>query len=192
VATETLLSFVLFGFGLGFFAANMKVVADLLRFRLRRASAVLVWEIPKPRYYGFALALGAVLGVLVAVKIFILGRAPNQLFGEVMMFVYYGYAFPLSTRIARGFYRDGVWSDSGFMPWGQISAVSWKEEGSATQGGVTLILISHFRSIAKRLQVPGHLYGEARRVLRDKIKAHDIHIGGSGLDLGSRDEQDAV
>ena len=44
------------------------------------------------------------------------------------MFVYYGYAFPLSTRILRGFYRDGVWSDTGFMRWGQISAVSWKEE----------------------------------------------------------------
>ena len=73
------------------------------------------------------------------------------------------------------------------MPWGTISAVSWKEEE-----GVTLVLISHFRSIAKRLAVPGHLYGQARRVLRDKIKTHDIHIGGSGLDLGSRDDQDAV
>jgi hypothetical protein len=165
----------------------MKVVAELVRFRLRTTSALLVWENPKPRYYGFALALGAVLGMLVAVKIFILGRSPGQLFGEVMMLLYYGYAFPLSTRIARGFYRDGVWSDSGFMPWRQISAVSWKEEG-----GVTLVLISHFRSIAKRLAVPGPLYGQARRVLRDKIKAHDIHIGGTGLDLGSRDDSDAV
>ena len=96
-----------------------------------------------------------------------------------MMFVYYGYAFPLSTRIARGFYGDGVWSDSGFMRWGQISAVSWKEEGR-----VTLILISHFRNIARRLEVPAHLYGQARRVLRDKVKAHDIHIAGAGSDLG--------
>jgi hypothetical protein len=35
-------------------------------------------------------------------------------------------------------------------------------------------------------------YGEARRLLRDRITAHDIHIGGAGLDLGSRDERDAV
>jgi hypothetical protein len=184
---QSLLPQVLFLFGVGFFAANLKVVLDLLRFQLRKTSALLVWENPKPPYYGFALALGVILGVLVAVKIFVLGREPNQLFGEVMMFVYYGYAFPLSTRIARGFYRDGVWSDSGFMPWGQISAVSWREEK-----GVTLVLISHFRSIAKRLSVPGHLYGEARRVLRDKVKAHDIHIGRPGLDLGSRDDEDAV
>ena len=184
---DVLLSRILFLFGVGFFIANAKVITDLLRFRRRKRGALLIWQNPKPRYYGFTLALGVVLGLLVAFKLFYQRRAPDQLFGELMMFVYYGYALPLSTRIARGFYQDGVWSDAGFMPWGQISAVSWKEEGS-----VTLVLISHFRNIAKRLQVPGPLYGEARRVLRDKVKAHDIHIGGSGLDLGSRDDQDAV
>ena len=69
------------------------------------------------------------------------------------MLLYYGYAFPLSTRIARGFYRDGVWSDTGFMRWGQISAVAWKEEG-----GVTLVLISRLRSLARPLHVPGDVY----------------------------------
>jgi len=103
------------------------------------------------------------------------------------MFVYYGYAFPMSTRIARGFYRDGVWSDGGFMPWARISAVSWREEPV-----VTLVLISRVHHVAKRLEVPGHLYGQARRLLRDKVKAHDVHIGGAGLDLGSRDDADAV
>ena len=73
------------------------------------------------------------------------------------------------------------------MRWGQISAVSWKEERA-----VTLVMISHFRSIARRLEVPGHLYGQARRLLRERVKAHDIHIGGTGLELGSRDEADAV
>ena len=184
---DVVLPQILFLFGVGFLAANVKVVADLLRFRVRKSSALLIWETPKPRYYGFMLGLGTVLGLLVLFKVFVLRRTVDQLFGETMMFVYYGYAFPLSTRIARGFYRDGVWADSGFMRWGQISAVSWKEEG-----GITLILISHFRQIARRLQVPGPLYGEARRLLRDKVKAHDIHIGGSGLDLGSRDDQDAV
>ena len=184
---DVLLPRLLFLFGIGFLAANVKVTADVLRFQFRKASALLIWEGPKPRFYGFALALGAILGALVMIKIFALGRSPGELFGEVMMFLYFGYAVPLSTRIARGFYQDGVWSDSGFMPWGQISAVSWKE-GEA----VTLILISHFRRIARRLDVPGPLYGQARRLLRDKVKAHDIHIGGAGLDLGSRQDQDAV
>jgi len=184
---QALLPTVLFVFGVGFLAANLKLIADLLRFRLRKASALLVWQNPKPPYYGFALALGVTLGLLVMVKILILRRPPGQLFGEMMMFVYYGYAFPLSTRIARGFYEDGVWSDSGFIRWGQISAVTWKEEGS-----LTLLVVPHFRQIARRLVVPGHLYGQARRLLRDKVKAHDIHIGGAGLDLGSRDDADSV
>ena len=187
MSPELLIPRLLFLFGIGFGAANLKVMSELIRFRVRKSSALLVWKNPKPRFYGFALALGVVLGVLVVFKVVVLGRPPTQLFGEAMMFVYYGYLFPLSTRIARGFYRDGVWSDSGFMRWGQISAVSWKEEGA-----VTLVLISHFRSIARRLEVPGHLYGQARRLLRDRVKAHDIHIGGTGLELGSRNEADAV
>ena len=184
---DALLEKLLFLFGIGFLAANAKLGADLLRFRIRRRSALLVWQNPKPPYYGLTLALGVILGILVAFKVFVQGRPPDQLFGEVMMFVYYGYAFPLSTRIARGFYRDGVWSDTGFIRWGQISAVSWKEEDA-----VTLVLISNLRNIARRLRVPGHLYGQARRLLRDRVNAHDIHIRGSGLDLGSRDAQDAV
>lgn len=181
------LSQVLFVFGVGFFFANLKVIVDLIRFRLRRSAAILTWQNPKPPLYGFSLGLGVVLGVLLAFKLLVQHRSFDQLFGETMMFVYYGYSLPLSTRIARGFYRDGVWSDTGFMAWKQISAVSWREEGA-----VTLILISRLRHIARRLHVPGDLYGQARRLLRDKVKAHDIHIGGTGLDLGARDEADAV
>jgi len=182
-----LFSQVLFVFGVGFLVANIIIISDLLRFRFRRASSLLVWESPKPRFYGFSLALSVVLGLLVVVRIFVLEHSVNQLFGEVMMLVYYGYAFPMSTRITRGFYRDGVWADRGFLSWGQISAVSWRE-GTA----VTLLLVPHVHQVVKSLKVPGHLYGEARRLLLDKIKAHDIQMGVAGLDLGSRDEADAV
>lgn len=183
---EQLLPRVLFLFGVAFLAANLRVVAELVRFRTRRRHALLTWKPSKPRYYGLNLAIGVVLGVLLAFRIFVQRRPPDQLFGEAMMFVYYGYAVPLSTRILRGFYEDGVWADSGFMRWASINAVSWKEER-----GVTLVLVSHVRSVARRLEVPGHLYGQSRRLLRDKVKTHDIHISG-GLDLGSREEQDAV
>jgi hypothetical protein len=189
----------LFLFGVGFLAANLKLVVDLLRYQRRKRSALLTWQGPKPRTYGFSLALGVTLGLLIAVKVFMLKWPPEQLFGETMMFLYYGYAFPLSTRISRGFYDEGVWSDSGFMRWAQISALSWKEQDPAAappsgaaarvqNHGVTLILISHFRNIARHLEVPGHLYGQVRRLLRDRIKARDIQIGGTGLDLGGRDE----
>jgi len=174
-------------FGVGFLCANIWVAWQLLSYRRRRRSALLVWEAAKPRYYGLNLGLGAMFGVLLAMDVFVLDRPLAQLFGEVMMCAYYGYAFPMSVRIARGFYDEGVWADSGFMPWTQISAMSWKEEPS-----VKLILVSRVRSIARHLTVPGHLYGQVRRLLRDRIAAHDIQIGGAGLDLGFRDERDAV
>jgi len=187
LSVQVLLQRILFVFGVGFFIANVLILADLVRFRLRRRSALLVWQADKPRYYAFSLALGVVLGLLFVFKLFVQHRPLNTLLGESMMFIYYGYALPLSTRISRGFYRDGVWSDSGFMRWAQIAAVSWKEEG-----GVTLVLVSRFRQIARTLSVPGHLYGQARRLLRDRIQAHDINMGGAGLDLGTRDERDSI
>jgi hypothetical protein len=175
----------LFVLGLGFLGANIKVGLDLIRYRRHRRSALLTWRGPRPAYYRFNILLAVTLGLLLAAKL--VRQEPDRAFGEAMMFVYYGCAFPLSTRIARGFYGDGIWSDSGFMRWAQISAVAWKEEGR-----VTLILISRLRQIARRLEVPPQLYGQARRVLRDKIKDHDLHINSAGLDLGSRDEEDSV
>jgi hypothetical protein len=175
----------LFILGLGFLVANIKVAVDLVRFRRRRQTALLTWRGPRPAYYRFNILLAVTLGLLLAAKL--VRQEPDRAFGEAMMFMYYGCAFPLSTRIARGFYGDGIWSDSGFMRWAQISAVSWQEEGR-----ITLVLISHFRNIARRLVVPAHLYGQARRVLRDKVSEHALRIGGAGLDLGSRDDRDAV
>jgi hypothetical protein len=174
-------------FGLGFLVANIRLGASLWAYRRRLRSALLVWPGAKPKYYSFSLALGVVLGLLLIIEAFVLRRSPRSIFGEAMMFIYYGYTFPLSTRIRRGFYGDGIWSDSGFMKWSEISAVSWKEEPT-----LTLILISHVQSIARRLEVPGQLYGQARRLLRDRIQAHDIHIAGAGLDLGTRDERDSI
>jgi len=180
------LSPVLFLFGVGFLVANLRVVAELLRYRARRRGALLTWQNPKPAYYGFSLGLGVVLGLLLVFRLFIQHRPFDQLFGEAMMFLYYGYALPLSTRIARGFYQDGVWTDGGFMPWRQIAAVSWREER-----GITLVLLSRVRQMARTLRVPSDLYGEARRLLRDRVKSDDLHVTG-GLGLGSRAEQDAV
>jgi hypothetical protein len=181
------LGWLLFLFGVGFLVANLKIAVDFLRFRRIRRSALLIWSATRPRFYSFSLALAVVLGLLLLFHVVVQRRPPNQLFGEAMMFVYFGYALPLSTRIQRGFYEDGVWSESGFMRWAEVSAMSWLEEGA-----VTLLLVSHLKNIARRLNVPGSLYGQARRVLRDKIKTHDICIGGMGIDLGSRDDQDAV
>jgi hypothetical protein len=174
----------LFLFGIGFLGANLKVGLDLLKYRRQRQDALLVWPSTYP-FYRLSVLLGITQGLLL-VSLLLLRLPAQQIFGLAMMFIYFLCATPLSARIARGFYREGVWSDSGFVKWEDISGVSWRQEGP-----VTLLLISHVRYIAKRLQVPGHLLGPARKLLRDKVSTHHLHLGG-GLDLGLRDERDAV
>lgn len=181
------LSRVLYLFGIGYFIANLKVVVDLVRFRRRSRRALLTWPSPRPPFYRLNLAIGVTLGVLLVIRLGVQRRAPTELFGETMMFLYYGYAVVLQRRIRRGFFEEGVWSDSVFMRWGQIEGVSWREAKE-----VTLVLVMRGRELARTLRVPGEVYGESRRVLREKVAAHDIHIRGMGLDLGVRDERDAV
>ena len=179
------LTFTLVALGAGFLVANARLILEHVRFLRRRRSAALIWPSPKPPYYGTALALAVVLGILVSYKVLVLRR---QVFGEGMMFLYYGYLLPMSLRIRRGFYEDGVWTDSGFVPYREIGGISWREG----EHQVTLIVISRLRNLARRLAVPLEHYGAARRLLRDKIKKHDIQFAGTGLDLGERDERNAV
>ena len=181
--------------GIGFLVANIRVGIDALNFLRRRSSALLTWRGPRPRYYGLQLALGVVLGLLLAFDILRLMRVPPsvrsqfvpQVFGVGMMFLYYGYLVPLSRRIGRGFYADGIWSETGFVPYWRIGAVSWREGEE-----IALVIVSRLRNLARRLIVPGVHYGAARRLLREKIGAHDIQLIRTGLELGAHDERDDI
>jgi hypothetical protein len=168
--------------GVGFLVANARLVLQYVRFLRRRRGALLIWPGPKPPYYGMALAIGVTLGLLIFYKLIVLRQYP---FGEIMMFVYYAYLMPLSTRIGRGFYEDGIWADTSFIPYHDVGGISWREG----ERQITLIVISRLRKLARRLNVPGDKYGAARRLLRDKIGEHAIRFTGTGRDLGSRDER---
>jgi hypothetical protein len=169
--------------GFGFLVANVKLAFDYLRYLKRQRSALLIWRPPKPPHYTFGLGLGVALGLLVFAKIVLLRR---QAFGEAMMFLYYAYFFPMSLTIGRGFYEDGIWAETTFIPYHEIGGISWREG----EQQISLIVISRLRNLARRLIVPGDKYGAARRLLRDKIGEHAIHFTGTGLDLGDRDERD--
>ena len=178
-----LLTGVLFLLGVGFLAANLKLAYDYVRFLRRRQGALLTWRTPKPPQYTFALALGGALGLLVVAKLVFLHR---QAFGESMMFLYYAYFFPMSLTIGRGFYEDGIWAETTFIPYAEVGGITWREG----EHQATLIVISRLRNLARRLAVPLEHYGAARRLLRDKIGEHQIHFFGTGLDLGVHDERD--
>ncbi len=179
---------ILFVLGLGFLVANVRAGLELVRWARRRPSALVTWPARRPAYYGLSLAIGVALGLLLLFKMFLQPRVSVALFGELMMFAYYGYAVPLTARIGRGLYADGIWADSGFMKYTDIGGLSWKGEESQT-----LVVISRLRTLARPLQVPGTALGEVRRLLREKIANHAIEFeGGPGLHLGGRDVRDSV
>jgi hypothetical protein len=182
-----MISTLLLLFGAGFLIANLRLLLQYLRYRRIRGTAVLTWRTPKPHYYGLLLAIGVVLGLLVFYKIAVQQREVIDAFGVGMMFVYYAYLLPLSLRIRRGFYADGLWDEYGFLPYSEIGGLTWRENGQ-----VALVVSHRGREVARRLIVPQAAYGAARRLLRDRIASHDIHFTGKMLDLGAHDERDDV
>jgi len=177
------LTAVLLLLGIGFLAANLKLAYEYVRFLRRRHGAVLTWRAAKPPQYTFTLALGLALGLLVFAKLVLLHR---QAFGESMMFLYYAYFFPMSLTIGRGFYEDGIWAETSFIPYSEVGGVSWREG----EHQATLIVISRLRNLARRLTVPGDKYNAARRLLRDKVGDGALHFNGTGLDLRAADGDD--
>ena len=152
--------------GVGFLLSNLRLLVRLLRFCRLRSSAVLTWPGRRLSSYGISLGFGVLFEVLVFVKVVVQQRPLVDAFGEGMMFVYYAYAFPLSLHIGQGFYRDGVWSDKGFVPYTQVGGLSCREDEN-----LTLVLIHRVRNLVRRLDVPPEHYGEVRRPLWDKIAA---------------------
>jgi len=175
----------LLALGLLFVIVDLRVGWLIVTWWRKRTRAVLVWPPPKPPFYALNLAIGVLLGLLLFVTAYLL-RPTASHFGIAMMFLYYGYLLPLSTRIKRGLYTDGIWTDSGFMRYAEIGGLTWR-------GNDTLVLASREKTLARRLRVPGEALGEVRHFLREKIGAHDIEFdAGPGIHLGSRDTRESV
>lgn len=172
-------------FGLGFLIANARALLLHLHYWRRRRHALLVWPARRPPFYGMQLGIAAALGLLLVYNVFFRLPPPETLFGEGMMFLYYAYAVPMSARIPRGFYREGVWSDRGFVRYAGIGGLAWREGKEPV-----LLLVAEGGGTARSLLVPGHHYGAARRLLRDLIAQHAIRLSGHGLDLGVKDERE--
>ena len=175
----------LLALGVLFVIVNVKVGSQILAWWRLRKQAVVTWPGPKPPFYAINLAIGVMLGILLFVSAG-LRRPPSSLFGVAMMFLYYGYLLPLSTRIRLGLYERGIWTDSGFMRYTDIGGLTWK-------GDDTLVIASSLKATARRLTVPGVHLGEVRHYLRDKIGEHAIEFdAGPGLHLGTRDTRESV
>ena len=176
----------LLALGLLFVVVDVIVGAQIMSWWAKRHTSILTWPGPRPPFYAINLAIGVLLGILLFVTAYVVPRPAASVFGVAMMFLYYGYLLPLSTRIRRGLYRDGIWTDSGFMRYTEIGGLTWK-------GDDTLVLASRRKALARRLRVPGIHLGEVRHLLREKIGDHAIEFeAGPGLHLGSRDTRESV
>jgi len=113
--------------GVGFFIADLRLFYQFLRFRRLRHSALLTWPATNPPFSGLVVVLGAVLSLLIVYKLAFLRMSIINVFGETTMLVYYVYAMPLSAKIGRGFYEDGIWADAGFVPYWKIGGLSWRQ-----------------------------------------------------------------
>lgn len=185
---QSVVPHVLVVIGLGFLVANLRLCVLFWRHRQLRAEAILTWPGRRPPYYGLVLGMAVVLGILVFVELVVQRRPPIDVFGEAMMFVYYGYLLPLSARIGRGIYASGVWADSRYVPFEHIGGLSWREGPQPT-----LLLVPRQRRVAFPLAVPRMHLAAVRRILRDKIAGHQIHISERALDLDvAHDARDAV
>lgn len=180
-----LLPKVLLVLGMGFLVANVRAAVDLARWARRKPTALAVWVPPRPPFYAMNVTIGVAMGCLLLSALFV-PRSPAALFGELMMFVYYALVVPATARINRGLYADGIWAESGFMPYAQIGGLRW-------QGDSILVVASRLRTLARRLHVPGTRLGEVRRLLREKIAEHAIDIdAGPGIHLGGHDARNDV
>jgi hypothetical protein len=174
-------------FGLGFLVATLSGLAQQARYWRRRRTAILTWPAPRPALFRMQVTIGVVSGLLLVYNLLVRPGAADQAFGVGMMFVYYAGIVPLSARIERGFYRDGVWSDRRFVRYGHIGALTWREDPEPA-----LLLASRNGRSAVRLVVPGRQFGAVRRLLRDLIGSHAIHLEDAGLHLGLKDEREDV
>jgi hypothetical protein len=176
----------LFLFGVGFLAANLVTAWVWIQDWRRRKQAVLAWRMPPSRFSALPVLISVGLGLVIIYKLVVLQWPVWRLFGEAMMLTYYGYLYPLSLRVKRGFYEQGVRFDRGFARWEAITGMTWRHEGPP------VLVAAYGRQRAGRLTVPLELLGAARRVLRDRIAARQIRFTPGPLDLGGHDEREDV
>ena len=102
------------------------------------------------------------------------------------MFVYYGYLLPLSTRIRRGFYEDGIWTDSGFMPYTEVGGHQLRRAND------TVVADRHLALKTWRGGCRARSSTTAQRGVSCATRSASTRSTstGPGLDLGARDERD--
>jgi hypothetical protein len=174
---ETVLSAGLLALGVYFSVLLGRGLAGYAKFRQVRPTAVLTWPVRPPAHFPFLLVLGGV-SAGVAVLNGYLDRPFPHVMSQALMALYFIIMVPLSLRIHLGFYRDGVWADTGFLPYAKIGRMTFRETPE-----IVLLLLPRGRSRSVRLPVPPEEYGAVRKVLEEKRREGLVHVDDGILGL---------
>ena len=132
---------------------------------------------PRPAYFSLLLLLGVVSAMVAALNAF-MQRPVHHVIPQGVMSLYFILMVPLSARIHLGLYRDGVWADAGFLPWGQIGRMAFFETPE-----IVLVLLPRTGSASFRLPVPPAEYAAVRKTLEEKARAHVLNVEAGILGL---------
>jgi hypothetical protein len=113
-----------------------------------RPTAVLTWPVPRSGQFPFLLALGVVATAVTALNAY-LDRPLHHVVSQALMAAYFILMVPLCQSIRLGFYDQGVWADTGFLPYANIGRIAFRETPE-----IVLILLPRGRSGSFRLPVP--------------------------------------
>jgi hypothetical protein len=192
LSNETILSVVLVGLGLYFAVLLVQGLAGYLHYRRLRPTALLTWP-PRRRARGlfFIFFILGLLAPATAVLNWYLARPLHHVVSLGLMALYFMLMVPLTGRIRLGLYQEGVWADAGFLPWGRIARMAFRdddEEGerrsrSRATAEIMLILVSRGGSGSFRLPVPPDEYGAVRKLIEEKVRARVVNMEGGILGL---------
>ena len=176
--SETLMTIILLGLAVYFSILVARVLSGYLKFRRLRPTALLTWPTRRPPHFFLLVVLG-VVAFAVAVLNSSLHRPFHHVYSQGVMAAYFILMVPLAARIRLGLYRDGVWADSGFLPWAKIGRLAFLE----TPEIVLVLLPKGGFGSAFRLLVPPHEYAAVRKVLEEKIRAREVMMEEAILGL---------
>ena len=174
---ETFLTLALLALAVYFSVLVARSLSGYLLFRRIRSTALVTWPIRAPAHFPYLMILGLV-SAGVAVLNSYLHKPFHHVYSQGVMAVYFTVFVPLTASIKRGFYRDGVWADVGFVPYGNIGRIAFLERPE-----IVLVMVPRRGSGAVRLSVPPSEYGAVRKVLEDKIRERVVHTEEAILGL---------
>jgi hypothetical protein len=184
---DHLLELSFLGLAVLFTVWNLAILIQFRTYRRVLDGAELTWYPKRPWFYNMCLGIGFFMLSMTALSLFVLHRPGLTIVSQALMALYSTFLFPLSFRFKRGFYRAGIWSERGFVPYRRVRSINWIEKPDiilivGTEGG---LLEPGYR----RLQLQGDQYGQARRILAGHIEDHSLAVEKSILGLSDTDSQ---